>query len=120
LRTPTTISTNSISGEDCQVKEYTSPLVSTSPPFGVVNVIHGPAGLGVAEGMTFVGVLVGVLVFVGVRLGFMDAGAAAAGEYNTANIAVTIKSIRLNGKSFRNMNGLLGIQGLYTTSIFNI
>jgi hypothetical protein len=81
--------------------------VSTSPPFGAVTMIHDPAGVGVAEGMTGVGVLVGVFVFVGVRLGFMDTGAAAAGEYNTANMGMAIKSIRLNGKSFLNINGLL-------------
>jgi hypothetical protein len=70
--------------------------------------IHDPAGVGVTEGMTGVGVLVGVLVFVGVRLGFMDTGAAAAaGEYNTANMGMAIKSIRLNGKSFLIINGLL-------------
>lgn len=55
----------------------------------------------------------GVLVGLG-----RESGAAATGEYNTANAEKTINTIKLNGRNFRNMNSLLGIPELYTTSIF--
>jgi hypothetical protein len=47
-----------------------------------------------------------------------ESSAAATGEYNTAKAEKTRNTIRLTGRNFRNMNDLLGIPELYTTSIF--